>query len=157
MKNNNMKRSPRFPTWKREEEIETMPLGLPVSFSEPLPSGKHLPLPRGPPLSGYLGQGLHHRVQQRPHAHSHLQQLQHCRTGQRHELAPLGPWPDSWQSQGQGWAGAAGMAVPGPARLHPHPQPCPQPPLAEAGRKTPGNPQPPRPWRATKPTLALSP
>lgn len=66
--------------------------GSPASFPEAPPL-----LPTPPP--SYLGQGLHHRVQQCPHAHSHLQQLQNCRTGQCCELAPPGPPSRSWESQ----------------------------------------------------------
>lgn len=32
----------------------------------------------GAEAGGYLGQRLHHGVQQSPHPYSHLQQLQHC-------------------------------------------------------------------------------
>lgn len=80
MKNNNMKRSPRFPTWKRGKEMEKVPLDLLASFPEPPPLGRAPSPPREDPSHppsppSYLGQGLHHCVQQRPHAHSHLQQL----------------------------------------------------------------------------------
>lgn len=119
MKNNNMKRSPRFPTWKRGKEMGKVPLGLPDSFPE-LPHGLSLwkapPSPREDPLpptptSSYLRQGLHDCVQQRPHAYSHLQQLQHCGTGQCGETPPppsstpaLGPPPPSTLPFGRAWA-----------------------------------------------------
>ena len=164
MKNNNMKRSPRFPTWKRGKEMGTVPLDLPASFPE-LPLESTPFAPRGPlppsPTSSYLGQGLHDRIQQCPHAHGHLQQLQHCRTGQSCERAPLGPRPHSWWSQGQGggwgrWDGQPGRQ--GPASAQP-----PGPPLCQRlgerpmGTHTHTHTHVQSPWPATELTPAISP
>lgn len=63
--------------------MEKMLLALQSASLSPLPFRRAPPPPQEDPSllptppSSYLGQGLHHRVQQRPHAHSHLQQLQY--------------------------------------------------------------------------------
>lgn len=121
MKNNSMKRSPRFPTWRRGKETEKTLLALQPASLRPLPFSRAPPPPQEDPSllptpsPSYLGQGLHHRVQQCPHAHSHLQQLQNCRTGQCHELVPPGVPPShSWESQ-------AGLELVG--MVHPYPSP----------------------------------